>query len=81
MELQILSNSSKHNLFGGNYDFDEVLSNAVSVENGRFDEILSNWRSLCKLHYGLSGADDFDTFKSNSSKHNLLGRNTILTNV
>ena len=69
------SNPSKHNQLGGNDDFDEFLSNVGSDKNGRFYEILSHWRSLCKLHHGMSGANDFDKFQSDSSKHNQLGGN------
>ena len=36
---------------------------------------MSNWRSICKLLRGLSGAEDFDKFLSNLSKHNLLSGN------
>ena len=46
-----------------------------SDDAGGFDEFLSNWRFLCKLHHGLNGADDllggnddFDEFLLNSSE-------------
>ena len=48
---------------------------AGSDDTGGFDEFLSNWRFLCKLHRGLNGNDDFDEFLSNSSEQSSLAGN------